>query len=48
MTDEIVTNLEPQEPDPPYVDNSPPAAPDEIEQEPEFQPRNDVVDEEDV
>lgn len=42
MPDEEVLAPIPDE-DPPYVDNSPPAAPDEEEPEPAFQPRNDVV-----
>lgn len=42
--DEVPATFAPDEPDPPYVDNSPPAAPDELEQpEPEFQPTSDVV-----
>lgn len=44
MTDEQHATFEEGEPEPPYVDDSPPAAPDEIEEaEPVFQPRNDVV-----
>lgn len=43
---EVNETLEPGEPDPPYVDNSPPAAPEELDElEPAFQPRNDVVEE---
>lgn len=46
-TKEDPATFEPGEPEPPYVDNSPPAAPEELDDrdEPEFQPRNDVVDE---
>lgn len=50
MTDdvEIPAAFDPDEPDPPYVDNSPAAAPDEGEADSQVdEPRNDVVDEED-
>lgn len=44
MTDEIPATVDPDEPDPPYVDNSPAAAPGELDDEGSAdEPRNDVV-----